>query len=90
LFFHYPHYYSTTTPVSGIRAGNWKLLEYLEDDRVELFNLERDLGEATDLASRQPGKATELRVRLHRWRRETGAAMPKPNPDFKPRSGASR
>ena len=90
LFFHYPHYYSTTTPVSAIRAGNWKLLEYLEDDRVELFNLERDLGEATDLASKQPGKATELRERLHRWRRETGAAMPKPNPDFKPRSGASR
>ena len=31
MYFHFPHYYATTTPVSAIRAGDWKLLEYLEE-----------------------------------------------------------
>ena len=83
VFFHYPHYYETTTPVSAIRARDWKLLEYLEDNRVELFNLKDDPGEKTDLAKQQPGKAAELLARLHTWREEVGAAMPTVNPNFK-------
>ena len=90
LFFHYPHYYSTTTPVSAIRAGEWKLLEYLEDERIELFNLRNDLGETTDLAGTQPAKAAELRKQLHRWREETGAAMPSTNPAFQPKRDAKK
>lgn len=34
LYWHYPHYYETTTPVSAIRAGDWKLLEYFEDSTL--------------------------------------------------------
>jgi arylsulfatase A-like enzyme len=82
LFFHYPHYYSTTTPVGAVRAGDWKLLEYFEDNRIELYDLKNDLAETTDLAKKLPEKAAKLRQRLHRWRTETGAAMPSPNPDF--------
>lgn len=87
LFFHYPHYYQTTTPVSAVRAGKWKLLEYLEDERVELYNLEDDLGEQNDLASTMPDKAAELRERLHQWRKATNAAMPTPNPEYNPKRG---
>ena len=83
LFFHYPHYYETTTPVSAVRAGDWKLLEYLEDNRVELYHLPDDLSEKTDLAKEQPQRAAELLKRLHAWRDEVSAAMPTPNPDFK-------
>ncbi|MBL9211133.1 MAG: sulfatase [Opitutaceae bacterium] len=83
LFFHYPHYYETTTPVSAIRAGDWKLLEYLEDGRVELFQLREDPGETRDLAAESPAKVTELRTRLVAWRRDVGAQMPSPNPNFK-------
>jgi arylsulfatase A-like enzyme len=83
LFFHYPHYYETTTPVSAVRARDWKLLEYFEDNRVELYNLKDDPGEKTDLATRQPAKANELRQRLHAWREAVGAALPKKNPDYK-------
>ena len=85
LFFHYPHYYETTTPVSAVRAGNWKLLEYFEDGRGELFNLRDDPSEKADLAAQQPAKAAELRQRLRAWRESVGAAMPKPNPAFKPK-----
>jgi arylsulfatase A-like enzyme len=83
LFFHYPHYYATTTPAGAVRAGDWKLLEYFEDDRVELYNLKDDLGEKTDLAKKMPEKADDLRAKLHAWRKAVDAAMPTPNPDFK-------
>ena len=80
LYFHYPHYYSTTTPVSAVRKGDWKLLEYFEDGRIELFNLKKDLGEKTDLASSRPEIAKRLTAELHSWRQEVGALMPEPNP----------
>jgi arylsulfatase A-like enzyme len=83
LFFHYPHYYPTTTPVSAIRAGSWKLLEYFEDDRAELYNLASDLGETTNLAEQYPERAEQLRERLHAWRGRVGAALPSANPDFR-------
>ena len=84
LFFHYPHYYGTTSPVSAVRAGDWKLLEYHEDRHVELYNLRDDLSEKTDLASSMTDKAKELCTRLHDWLASVGAQMPTENVDFKP------
>lgn len=79
LYFHYPHYYATTTPVSSLRAGDWKLLEYHETDSVELYNLKADLGESKDLRAAEPERAKTLRDRLHAWRKEVGAQMPTRN-----------
>lgn len=76
IFFHYPHYYETTTPVSAVRAGDWKLLEYYEGRRLELYNLREDLGEKTNLAAKMENKAKELRERLHGWLEAVGAQMP--------------
>jgi arylsulfatase A len=83
LYFHYPHYYETTTPVSSLRARDWTLLEYLEDGRLELYNLRSDLAQANNLAAAEPERATELERKLHEWRQAVGAAMPKRNPSFK-------
>ena len=82
LHWHYPHYYQTTTPVSAIRRGDWKLLHYHEDDRIELYNLADDLGEQQDHAARQPQQAAELRAELEAWRQRAGAQMPSPNPEW--------
>jgi hypothetical protein len=57
------------------------LIEFYEDNRVELYNLRDDLGERNDLAARMPDKAAELRKMLHLWRNEVGARMPTPNPN---------
>lgn len=86
LHFHYPHYYSTTTPVSAIRSRDWKLLEYYEDNRVELFNLKQDLGETTNLANQYPERTTQLRAQLQGWRDKVGAQEPTPNPKFSSRN----
>jgi hypothetical protein len=86
LFFHYPHYYHAppTTPCSAVRAWPWKLIEYFEDGRAELYNLRDDPGEAQDLAGRFPDQTTALRRRLAGWRQSVDAALPRPNPDFDP------
>jgi hypothetical protein len=55
-------------PYGAVRAGDFKLIEFYDDNRVELYNLREDLGETRDLAASLPEKAAELRQRLHAWR----------------------
>jgi arylsulfatase A-like enzyme len=85
LFWHYPHYYPRMTPASAIRAGDWKLIHYYEDDRMELFNLKTDPAETKNLAATHPAKAKALREKLDAWRKETDAKAPTKNPDWQPR-----
>ena len=81
IYWHYPHYANQGgSPGGVVRAGDYKLIEFYEDNRVELYNLKDDLGEKNDLAARMPDKAKELRERLARWRQEVGARMPTPAP----------
>lgn len=82
LFFHYPHYYDTTTPVSALRSRDWKLLEYAEDGHAELYRLSEDGAEARDLAATEPVRLGELRLRLHEWKQSVGAREVRPNPAY--------
>ncbi len=83
VYWHYPHYHHCA-PSGAIRKGDWKLIEYYEDGRLEMFNLARDPGEHHDLASIFPDRATALRDQLAAWRNNVNAAMPSSNPDFDP------
>jgi len=76
LYWHFPHYYSTTSPVSAVRQGDWKLLEYYEDGHLELYNLKDDLGEQKNLVEKHPTKATELKTLLSNWRKNIDAQLP--------------
>jgi uncharacterized sulfatase len=76
LYWHYPHYYPTNTPSSAVRRGNWKLIEYYEDDRVELYNLAEDLGETRDLAETETGRTAEMRTELREWLKQVDAQFP--------------
>ena len=83
IYWHYPHYHQGgATPYSAIRQGDWKLLEFFEDNRVELYNLREDIGEQDDLAAKVPSRANALRKQLHAWRKQVGAQLPSPNPDY--------
>lgn len=85
IFQHFPGYLGfgpglwRTTPVSLIQAGDWKLMEYLEDGRLELYNLSDDIGETKNLATEMPEKTRELHDRLIAWRAEVNAPMPTKN-----------
>ncbi|NOY81276.1 MAG: sulfatase [Kiritimatiellaeota bacterium] len=84
LYWHYPHYYETTAPVSAVRRDAWKLLEYFEDGHIELYHVSEDISEQHDMADSEPQIAAELRQMLQDWRRAVGARLPSPNPDFTP------
>ncbi len=85
LFWHFPGYLGAggdkwrTTPAGAIRSGDWKLLEFFEDNRIELYNLRNDIGEQKNLAATEQKRANQLRDKLHTWRKSIGAPMPKPN-----------
>jgi arylsulfatase A-like enzyme len=77
IYWHYPHYHgSNSRPSAAVRAGDYKLIEWYETGQVELYNLQEDIGERNDLATRLPQKAAELRKMLHEWLDETGATVP--------------
>ena len=76
LFFHYPHYYTTTTPVSAIRSGDWKLLHYYQENRSELYHLGRDPSERRDLSENEPARVRQMRERLQRWLVDSNASLP--------------
>jgi arylsulfatase A len=83
LFWHYPHYSNQLgKPAGAIRDGDWKLVEFFETGRVELFNLAQDRGESTNLIEKEPAKARELAAKLAAWRSEIAARMPTPNPGY--------
>ena len=81
LFFHYPHYYPTTTPVSAIVARHLKLIHYYEDGRDELYDVAADPGESSDLSARLPDETMALKRRLMDWLNAVKAPMAAPNPN---------
>ena len=62
---------------SAARAGDWKLLQY-EDAAPQLYNLADDIGEATDLADKNPEKVKELQAAYDEWNAKNIPARWKP------------
>lgn len=91
LYWHYPHYSDQGgTPSGAIREGDWKLIEFFEDNHLELYNLALDPGEQYNFASTYAEKAWDLRKKLAKWRAEMNAVMPTPNPQYNPAVASTR
>lgn len=83
LFWHYPHYGNQGgEPSSIIRSGDWKLIYYHEDGRLELYNLVKDVGEQNDLAAAEGDRANAMFEELMIWLKDTDARFPVQNPRF--------
>ena len=86
IYWHFPAYLQAnvrrgtwrTTPAGAIRTRRYKLIEYFEDGRLELYDLQNDIGERHNLAAKQPELARRLHQMLKDWRRRVGAPMPRP------------
>jgi arylsulfatase A-like enzyme len=83
IYWHFPGYLEgdgpgnwRTTPAGALRSGDWKLIEYFEDGRLELYNLKDDPGEKRNLAPELSDRAQALQGKLKAWRTELHAAMP--------------
>ena len=80
MYWHIPHYHSSGVRPSGaVRRGDYKLNEYFEDRRVELFDLSKDLSEQQDPSQQKPDVTAELKAALGQWRDKVGATMPSLN-----------
>jgi arylsulfatase A-like enzyme len=83
LYWYFPHYHgSGNTPSGAVRVGSYKLIKWMEDGVVELYDLSSDMGETIDVANVLPDKAAELSDALVRWRQAVGAHSPTPNATF--------
>lgn len=83
LFWHYPHYGNQGgTPGAAVRLGNYKLIEFFQDGRLELYNLQEDIGETINLADREPEITARLYKYLQDWQREVCAVFPQQNPNW--------
>lgn len=81
IFWHYPHYGNQGgTPGCAVREGDYKLIEFFEDGRIELYDLRNDIGESHDISRQQPQRAAQMRARLQQWLAEVEAKFPEPNP----------
>jgi arylsulfatase A-like enzyme len=98
LFWHFPIYLQAymkegdqtqdplfrTRPGSAIRFGDWKLIQYFENNAIELYNLKTDLSETNNLSESNPEKVKELLGMLEHWRKDTNAPVPTElNPEYK-------
>ncbi|MBI4660354.1 MAG: sulfatase-like hydrolase/transferase [Verrucomicrobia bacterium] len=85
LYWHYPHYHpGGATPYAAIRAADWKLIQYFEDGRHELFNLRDDPNETTNLAETHEERVQALGRKLFEWQRAVGAQWPVYNSNHEP------
>lgn len=57
-----------TWPSLAIRDGKWKLLLNPKSERLELYDLEKDWAETTDLAAENPETVQKLRQQLKTWK----------------------
>jgi arylsulfatase A len=80
IYWHFPHYsnHGYQSPGGAIRLGKYKLLEYYENGTIQLFDLEKDVGEQNDLSESKPDITAKLLKMFHDWRREVDAKMPYP------------
>jgi arylsulfatase A-like enzyme len=85
LYWHYPNYSNQGgVPSGAVRLGDWKLIEFYEDGRLELFNLKSDPGEKRNMSKAEPSRTAALHALLNRWRSDVNATMPAPNPAYDP------
>jgi arylsulfatase A-like enzyme len=83
LFWHYPHYGNQGgEPSTILRFKNWKLIQYLEDQRLELYDLSKDIGEKNNIVRQYPEMALEMLKNMNEYRMDTNALMPTPDPRY--------
>ena len=63
-------------PHVGIREGEWKLLLNEKLGRAELYDMENDWAEATDLSKAHPEIVDELMRKIHAWKKTLPAEPP--------------
>jgi arylsulfatase A-like enzyme len=84
IYWHFPHYGNQGgTPCSSIRSGDYKLIKFYEDNHLELYNLQHDIGEKHNHSESYPEVTDKLVKELDNWLNWIGAKFPERNPDYR-------
>jgi len=81
IYQHFPGYLGAgegtwrTTPVGVIQMGDWKLMEFFEDQHLELYNLKDDIGETHNLTQQEADRAKAMHEKMLAWRESVHAKM---------------
>jgi len=75
IFWHFPHTYDQF-PYSTVRLGDWKMIYHHLDGKLELYNIQTDVGETIDLAGAEPECLKRLATILTSHLKKTNALMP--------------
>ena len=91
IFSHFPHYFPATynVPSTAVWYNNYKLIkEYGEgenrSDAFKLYDLEADIGETTDISSKNPELVVKLTKMMETHVKEIGGLLPIKNPEYDP------
>ena len=77
ILWHFPHYHASLwKPGSAIRNGDWKLLKFYEENKLELYNLKDDLSEQTDLSNKYPLIVKKLSYKMDEMLAEMDGKVP--------------
>ena len=83
LYWYYPHYSpQAKRPGAAIRSGNFKLIQFYDPYKTELYNLEKDIGETIDLSGQMPEKVKELSNKLEHSLNNMGTLRHTLNPNY--------
>ena len=84
IFWHFPHYHgSLWKPGSAIRNKDWKLIEFNEDNRLELYNLKDDISESKNLSKKFPELTKNLKNQLNEIKIKLSANSTTINKNYK-------
>jgi arylsulfatase A-like enzyme len=91
IYWHYPHYHSSSIgPCGAVRSGDYKLIEWYDEticgpgNELELYDLKEDIGEQNNLARKMPEKTRQLKEMLATWRSTVNAQILTLNPNYDP------
>ena len=82
IFFDYPYrdvggitWVPTDTHQAAVIDGPWKLISIDDRKHFQLYNLEQDIGEKTDIAAGHPSEVKRLGQALEKWTAECAASL---------------
>ncbi|MFZ9262678.1 MAG: sulfatase [Chitinophagaceae bacterium] len=81
LIWHYPNNWTNINLhgiswQSAIRIGDWKLIYFHKEEKLELYNIHKDINEDFDIALKMPEKLNSMAKQMTIILKERGATLP--------------